>query len=318
MLNIIKKSGFEFKTKLNVYMDVGVEIPHKNQRVCPDIQALAFMEEFAATMRKTGAYTVVSEMAKRHYLIEEREMYEKALQCIEICMDPEKLFVQTNLTEWMLVFLMGTASFGVDASPSPTPSPSPVQILTDDLMWAIFEQTRMCLPRIRYTRSRIEDRSPLHDYKTNELQYQYQPETGTCKSEVIVSLKIETRSRGIFDTLTCSIYKKCDYEGKEARYRHQMVKVHFDSDYDSLLPLPLTQIRCHGRESFSDDEHSAIITVQVPPSDFGSLETIHNMTLSAFVDKYYVPYWEVPSRPVASEAEDFVNLVSGYADVKCS
>ena len=99
------------------------------------------MEEYATIVRKSGAHDIVAQLGKREYF---RNKSETLLRRIELLMDPNKLFIQTEPLEMTREFLMGTVSTSNSNSDSNSDSNSnsPVQILTDDLLWMILEHVR--------------------------------------------------------------------------------------------------------------------------------------------------------------------------------
>ena len=304
MLNIIKKSGFDHKLlQSNTWP---IKMPAVGSE-CTDIEAFVFMDEFATMMRKSGVHTVVSEMGKKPCQRWKSEAYENALQFIDTCMDPKKLYVQTDPMEWMLIFLMGTASFGVDASP--------VQILTDDLIWAIFEQTHMHVPRIKYIKSPYDHEYPKwHGIKrvtTSELLYQ--PKTEINGYDAIVKLKMGNYDDGtvicnFLECVVCNMIHCKDGSVREQSF--QILKVHFDVDHESLLQLPLILMLYRDRsprECTSAHETDITATVRVPcvHGKYEPLDDLDSMTPSAFANKCYVPYWSTPSRPLVTHVKMF-------------
>ena len=304
MLNIIKNSGFDHKLlQSNTWP---IKMPAVGSE-CTDIEAFVFMDEFATMMRKSGVHTVVSEMAKKPCQRWKSEAYENALRFIDTCMDPKKLYVQTDPMEWMLVFLMGTVSFGVDASP--------VQILTDDLMWAIFEQTRMHVPRIKYIKSPYDHEYPKwHGIKrvtANELLYQ--PKTEINGYDAIVKLKMGNYDDGIVicNFLEVVVHRMVHCkDGSEREQSLQALKVQFDVDHESLLQLPLITMMYYDRAPCNDYygmrfDIGASVRVPCVHGKYEPLDELNSMTPSVFADKCYVPYRSNTSRPLVTYVKMF-------------
>ena len=132
MLNTIE---YHIKKKHSTYQSVN----------CSNNEAFQIMEEYATIVCKSGAHDIVAQLGKREYF---RNKAETLLRRIELLMDPNKLFIQTEPLEMTREFLMGTVSTSNSNSDSDSDSDSnsnsnsPVQILTDDLLWMTLEHVR--------------------------------------------------------------------------------------------------------------------------------------------------------------------------------